>query len=104
MEFVLSTIVRQRLLVPTIAKLQATVLQFLPGPPLTPDQVELLKCDNVVSSEAEQRAERLLRSRYRACFDRSGRPDLSPQPVAALNVEPTDRLRRSPEIPLGDLR
>jgi uncharacterized protein YbjT (DUF2867 family) len=104
MEFVLSTIVRQRLLVPTTAKLQASVLQFLPEPPLTPDQVEPLKRDNVVSSEAEQRAERLLRSRYRACFDRSGRPDLSPQPVAALNVEPTDRLKRSPEIPLGDLR
>ncbi len=57
MEFVLSTIERRRLLVPipfAIAKLQASVLQFLPGPPLTPDQVELLKRDNVVSSEAEQ--------------------------------------------------
>jgi uncharacterized protein YbjT (DUF2867 family) len=57
MEFVLSTIERQRLLVPipfAIATLQASVLQFLPGPPLTPDQVELLKRDNVVSSEAEQ--------------------------------------------------
>ncbi len=57
MEFMLSTIERQRLLMPipfAIAKLQASVLQFLPGPPLTPDQVELLKRDNVVSSEAEQ--------------------------------------------------
>src|SRR6266540_4069285 len=57
MEFMLSTIERRRLLVPipfAIAQLQASVLQFLPRPPLTPDQVELLKCDNVVSSKAEQ--------------------------------------------------
>ena len=57
MEFVLSIIGRRRLLVPipfAIAALQASVLQFLPGPPLTPDQVELLKRDNVVSREAEQ--------------------------------------------------
>jgi uncharacterized protein YbjT (DUF2867 family) len=57
MEFVLSTIGRQRLLVPipfAIAELQASVLQFLPRPPLTPEQVELLKRDNVVPREAEQ--------------------------------------------------
>jgi uncharacterized protein YbjT (DUF2867 family) len=56
MEFVLSTIERRRLLVPipfAIAALQASVLQLLPRPPITPDQVELLKRDNVVSSEAE---------------------------------------------------
>jgi NADH dehydrogenase len=29
------------------------VLQFLPKPLLTPDQVELLRSDNVVSAEAE---------------------------------------------------
>jgi uncharacterized protein YbjT (DUF2867 family) len=57
MEFVLSTIGRQRLLVPipfAIAGLQASVLQFLPRPPLTPDQVELLKRDNIVSRKAEE--------------------------------------------------
>ncbi len=46
MEFVLATIERQRLLVPlpfALAKLQASFLQFLPKPPLTPDQVELLR-------------------------------------------------------------
>ena len=62
MEFVLSTIERRRLLVPipfAIAKLQASVLQFLPRPPLTPEQVELLKRDNVVSSEAEQKGRTL---------------------------------------------
>jgi NADH dehydrogenase len=34
--------------------LQATFLQYLPKPLLTPDQVELLKHDNVVSPEAER--------------------------------------------------
>ena len=52
MEFVLATIERKRLLVPlpfALARLQAQVLQFLPKPPLTPDQVEMLRGDNVVS-------------------------------------------------------
>jgi NADH dehydrogenase len=35
-----------------IAKLEASLLQFLPKPLLTPDQVELLRTDNVVSDEA----------------------------------------------------
>jgi NADH dehydrogenase len=55
MEFVLKTTERKRLLLPlpfALAKLQAQFLQFLPKPPLTPDQVELLKVDNVVSEEA----------------------------------------------------
>src|SRR5690606_38605377 len=54
-EYVLATIERQRVLVPLpfpLAKLQATFLQFLPKPPLTPDQVELLRTDNVVSEQA----------------------------------------------------
>lgn len=56
MDYVLATVERRRLLVPlpfAIAKLQASLLQFLPKPPLTPDQVELLKTDNVVSDEAQ---------------------------------------------------
>jgi uncharacterized protein YbjT (DUF2867 family) len=55
MEFVLATIQRGRLLVPVpfgLMKLQAMVLQFLPEPPITPDQVELLKRDNIVSEDA----------------------------------------------------
>jgi NADH dehydrogenase len=55
MQFVLTTIKRKRLLVPVpffAAKLQAMVLQFLPKPLLTPDQVELLRVDNVVSEAA----------------------------------------------------
>jgi NADH dehydrogenase len=55
MEFVLATIERKRLLVPVpffAARIKAGFLQFLPKPLLTPDQVELLRSDNVVSAEA----------------------------------------------------
>jgi uncharacterized protein YbjT (DUF2867 family) len=55
MEFMLATIERRRLLLPVpfaVMKLQAMVLQFAPNPPLTPDQVELLKTDNVVAAAA----------------------------------------------------
>ncbi|MFN3658440.1 MAG: complex I NDUFA9 subunit family protein [Pseudolabrys sp.] len=55
MQYVLATIERKRLLVPMpffVAKAQASVLQFLPKPLLTPDQVELLRTDNVVSEQA----------------------------------------------------
>ena len=57
MEFMLATVERRRLLVPVpfaLMKLQAMVLQFLPNPPLTPDQVELFKTDNVVSAAAHE--------------------------------------------------
>jgi len=57
MEFVLATTGRRRLLLPLpfpLATFQATFLQFLPKPPLTPDQVKLLRVDNVVSPEAER--------------------------------------------------
>jgi uncharacterized protein YbjT (DUF2867 family) len=57
LEFVLATIERRRLLVPLpfrLAALQAAFLQFLPKPPLTPDQVKLLRSDNVVSAQAER--------------------------------------------------
>lgn len=55
MQYVLATIERKRLLVPIpffAAKLQAGILQYLPKPILTPDQVELLRVDNVVSEAA----------------------------------------------------
>jgi uncharacterized protein YbjT (DUF2867 family) len=57
MEYVLETTERRRLLVPLpfpLASFKAQFLQFLPKPPLTPDQVEMLKRDNVVSVEAER--------------------------------------------------
>ncbi len=55
MEFILATIRRRRLLVPVpfaLLKTQALFAQFLPKPPITPDQVELLKHDTVVSEAA----------------------------------------------------
>jgi NADH dehydrogenase len=55
MEFTLETIGRKRLLVPVpwpIAKVMGTVMGQLPFAPLTADQVELLKTDNVVSEAA----------------------------------------------------
>jgi NADH dehydrogenase len=55
MDYVLATTGRTRLLVPLpfwAAKFKASFLQYLPNPLLTPDQVELLKRDNVVSDEA----------------------------------------------------
>ncbi|HEU4659663.1 MAG TPA: complex I NDUFA9 subunit family protein [Pseudolabrys sp.] len=75
MQFVLATIERRRLLVPlpfALARLQAMFLQFLPKPPLTPDQVELLRSDNVVSQEAE-RDRRTLHGL-----------DINPEPIAAI--------------------
>jgi NADH dehydrogenase len=55
MRYMLQVIGRRRLLVPLsfgLAELQARVLELLPVPPLTRDQVELLKVDNVVAPDA----------------------------------------------------
>jgi len=56
-EFILSTTGRDRMLMSLpfgLARLQALFLQFAPGPfKLTPDQVELLRSDNVVSEAAK---------------------------------------------------
>src|SRR6266566_1829997 len=57
MQFMLATIERQRLLVPlpfALAKFQAGILQLLPKPLLTPDQVELLRGDVTVSDQAKR--------------------------------------------------
>jgi NADH dehydrogenase len=55
MEYVLEVTERRRLLLPIpfpLARFQAIFLQYLPKPLLTPDQVEMLKTDNVVSGSA----------------------------------------------------
>jgi uncharacterized protein YbjT (DUF2867 family) len=55
LRFVLATIERKRLLIPVpyfAAKIKAALLQYMPKPPITPDQVELLRTDNVVSDAA----------------------------------------------------
>jgi hypothetical protein len=57
MEYILATVGRRRLLLPIpfgVMKAQAAILQFLPKPPITPDQVELLRYDNVVSEAARR--------------------------------------------------
>ena len=57
MERVLAYTMRKRWLVPlpfSLAKLQGAVLQVLPNPPLTLDQVRLLERDNVVSDAAKR--------------------------------------------------
>jgi uncharacterized protein YbjT (DUF2867 family) len=55
MRYMLEVLGRRRLL-PTVpfevARLQARFLELLPAPPLTRDQVELLKVDNVVTTAA----------------------------------------------------
>jgi uncharacterized protein YbjT (DUF2867 family) len=57
MEIILATIERRRMLISLpfgLAKFQALLLQFAPGPlKLTPDQVMLLRSDNVVSDAAK---------------------------------------------------
>ena len=55
MQYLLTVIDRRRLLLPVpfpIAKLMASFTGLLPKPPLTTDQVNLLKRDNVVSEDA----------------------------------------------------
>ena len=57
MERVLTYTMRKRMLVPLpfpLAKLQGAMLQLLPNPPLTLDQVRLLEKDNVVSEAAKR--------------------------------------------------
>ncbi|MGD9844080.1 MAG: complex I NDUFA9 subunit family protein [Variibacter sp.] len=56
MEYVLETTERRRLLLPVpfgLAKFKAQFLQYMPKPLLTPDQVESLRADNVVSAQAQ---------------------------------------------------
>jgi uncharacterized protein YbjT (DUF2867 family) len=56
LEFVLEATYRKRLLLPLpfpVAKLLGALTGWLPKPPLTMDQVELLKTDNVVSLAAQ---------------------------------------------------
>lgn len=55
MRWLLETLGRKRLLLPLsfdLAKLQGRFLEYMPEPPLTQDQVELLKYDNVVADGA----------------------------------------------------
>lgn len=69
LELILGITGQKALLVPLpfgVAKLQAAFLKFLPTPPLTPDQVKLLRVDNVV---------------------RGGKPGLAELGIAAVAAE-----------------
>ena len=75
---------RRRLLVPVsydLAALPAALLELLPVPPLTRDQVTLLRYDNVVSTDALRledlgitpTALELILPTYMDCYRRGGR-------------------------------
>ena len=52
MKILLKEIKKKRFLIPipfSLAKFQSYFLQFMPNPLLTPDQVEMLKYDSVIS-------------------------------------------------------
>ena len=90
MRYMLKVIGRRRLLVPLsfeLARLQARVLELLPVPPLTRDQVELLKTDNVVGAGRPHAA----RPRHHADPDRAGRARLP----GALSRRPGAAVARS---------
>jgi uncharacterized protein YbjT (DUF2867 family) len=94
MEYMLHVIQRRRMLVPipwAIARLQAAVLQLLPSPLLTVDQVELLKSDNIVS-EAAIRDGRTLENL-----------GIAPQAMEAIVPDYLGRFRRAGQFtrPLG---
>jgi uncharacterized protein YbjT (DUF2867 family) len=81
LEMLLAETRRHRLLLDIpfgIASLQARLMSLLPNAPLTPDQVELLKQDNVVSSGA-------------LTLDALG---ITPTPVEAILPTYLDRFRR----------
>ena len=62
MQYLLAEIGRRRVLLPVpflLAEIMATFTGLLPKPPLTADQVSLLKRDNVVSEEARRKGRTL---------------------------------------------
>ena len=83
MRYMLQVIGRRRLLVPVpfeAAALQARVLELLPAPPLTRDQVELLKNDNLVAGNAATLADL----------------GVTPTPIELVVPEYLDRYRSTP--------
>lgn len=89
MQFVLKTIERSRLLVSVpffAAKFEAAFLQFMPKPLITPDQVELLRNDNVVSEAAKTEGRTL------AGFG------IAPEPIEAIVPSYLWRFRKTGEF------
>jgi uncharacterized protein YbjT (DUF2867 family) len=95
MQFMLTVIERERLLVPIpfgFAKFQASFLQLMPRPLLTPDQVELLRGDVVVSEQAKREGRTL--------------EGLGIDPIAMASVVPSYlwRFRKSGQFQMTDDR
>src|SRR5437667_2927110 len=91
LEVMLSEIRRKRLFIDLpfgLAAFQARLMAILPNPPLTPDQVELLKSDNIVSSTAMSLASleivptpvEIILPTYLDRFRRGGWSELRPRP------------------------
>ncbi len=103
MQFILATIERNRLLVPLpffAAKLKALFLQFAPSPlTLTPDQVEMLRTDNVVSEKAVTERRTLQGIGIDAGNDRGDRAVLSLALPQDRPVQKPYRLRRRRRLP-----
>ena len=96
MEYVLDVTERRRLLIPLpfpLARLQATFLQFLPKPLLTPDQVELL-----------QDRQRRVASRRRAKAARSRRSASTPTAMEVIVPSYLWRFRKTGQFKTGAVR
>ena len=81
---------------PAVARLQASVLERLPGKPLTTDQIRLLAHDNVVSPNVAGFASlgitpapiELIVPEYLRRYRAGGRPGLRPGPAGAVGPRP----------------
>lgn len=85
MELMLRAIDRKRLLLPVpfwAARMLASVAQYAPGQPLTPDQVVMLRSDNVVSDRARQEGRTL--------------PGMGIEPASMAAIIPTYLVRFRP--------
>ena len=111
MERVLTYTMRKRMLVSLpfpLAKLQGAMLQLLPNPPLTLDQVRLLEKDNVVS-EAAKRDPRTLeglgitsRSRSRR-WCRTISSSIAPRASSRITSLEAGRFIEAPALVAGSL-
>jgi NADH dehydrogenase len=84
--FVLRLVDRRRLLVPVpfaVAKVQARLFEFLPSPPLTISQVDLLRRDNLASGELPGLSELGIRAK--------AIEDIVPTYVGRLRMRGADR-------------
>ncbi len=100
MEIILATIERRRMLISLpfgLAKFKAMFLQFAPGAlKLTPDQVALLRSDNVVSDAAKGRRSHAGRHGNHGRFARSDRAAVPLALPGRRAVSEEERIARRP--------